>query len=80
MTTQIKVNENKIEHCTSNGHGICAMCGAIKYDYVEPDATTIKCDECGGYHVNGFENAVLSGMVIPSSDKYPTLNEYKDKQ
>ncbi len=77
MTDHTLMNEDKVSEHIENMDGYCVECGAITHGGVEPDAAGYTCEECGEKKVIGFESAVLYEWIIPSSEKYPMLNQYK---
>lgn len=44
--------------------GACTTCGYPHEDFLEPDATNVKCTECGHNTVQSIQSLLLGGELI----------------
>lgn len=62
------INEEQFTELRESYSGICAECGAVRYGNTEPDAEDYECEECESESVQGIENALLSDIVMITSN------------
>ena len=54
----------EVQEAIECNEGLCTSCGEVaEYDFVEPDAHDLLCQDCGEFTVYGAEEIVIMGLV-----------------
>jgi predicted RNA-binding Zn-ribbon protein involved in translation (DUF1610 family) len=63
MSRVTYISEDEYLDYTENYTGYCTACQDFTRDSTEGDAEYYPCPDCGGNHVMGTENALISGLI-----------------
>lgn len=65
----IQMSEEDFINHDNEGDGLCIGCGHINYNFTEPDAEELPCDDCHQNKVMGYQMALeMEHIQITTED------------